>query len=151
MDKKEYFRQYLLHNKDKIKEVKQQYRQLHKDRVRESDRLYRLENRDKIKESKRLSDTLYRIRNKDKLRETMREKYLQNHKTPNSYIPRGAVLKSWKSPNSVRKYFDSIGKELHVSNYEDWYRISRVQIRDLGGMASQFLCRYFLIFVFLSL
>src|SRR5689334_9639565 len=46
------------------------------------------------------------------------------------------VLKSWKTPEVVRDYFESIKSKLHISHYTDWYRISRTQIMELGGAYS---------------
>jgi hypothetical protein len=132
--KKEYLRQYYIRNEDKIREAKRLYRLLNKDKIKESDRLYRLQNQDKLKKSKRQYDLRYRVRNEDKLREALRAKYIRQHEHPHAYLPRAAPQKSWKSPSSVRKYFEAIAKELHVNEPTDWYRISRTQIRNLGGV-----------------
>ena len=52
------------------------------------------------------------------------------------YHRESKVLKSWKTPELVRDYFESIKAKLHISHYSGWYRISRTQIRDLGGAYS---------------
>jgi len=39
----------------------------------------------------------------------------------------------WKDRNSVREFFQFCKNELQITNKEDWYRVSRVQISHLGG------------------
>jgi hypothetical protein len=53
---------------------------------------------------------------------------------PEAYSARDSVLKSWKSQKSVRDFFDSVSSRLLISNHTDWYRVSRSQIGNLGGV-----------------
>jgi hypothetical protein len=157
--RKSYDRQYQLRNKDKVKESKREYHLQNLDKMNDSFRQYRLLNRDKIQETMRWRhsqegdkfkdyDRQYYLQNKDKLqqssrqyhlehgakrRDLQRRYYLQRHSNPEAYLPRTA-LKSWKSPELVREYFESIAKYLHIVEPSDWQRISRVQLRYLGGM-----------------
>jgi hypothetical protein len=153
-DWKEYDRKYRDRNKDKLKESKSSYylRNLeikreyasHKDpkwrdrdngpRNKKKDREYVRQYLVRTKDQKRVYDRQYRLDNKDKARDYSRLKYLRNHGNPASYNPRHAALKSWRAPELVREYFESIAKQLQISDYTDWYRISRLQIYDLGGM-----------------
>jgi hypothetical protein len=95
-------------------------------------RHYRLGNKSNIRESQRK----YRGRNKDRVRETLQDYYLRHHDNPEIYLPRNNEAKSWKTPELARDYFESIAKQLAISTHSDWYRISRDQVRNLGGIVS---------------
>jgi hypothetical protein len=110
-DKKEYFRQYYLR---------------YQSHIRQSNREYYNDN----KNSRKIYERNYYIRNKDIMKGYYRDYYIKNKENPGPYIRHN---KSWKTPELVRKYFDSIAHLLSVSSYMDWYRISRAQIRQLGG------------------
>jgi hypothetical protein len=49
-----------------------------------------------------------------------------------SIVPR--PKKSWKTSLEVRNFFDSLAPQLHISQPDDWYRISGSQVNKLGGM-----------------
>jgi hypothetical protein len=151
--RKDYERQYLLLNNDKMKEYHHRYRARNPDKMKEYERarnqdkrresklLYRMRNEDKIREWKRR----YQLRHKDKISDSKRDYYLRKHDSPESYLPRNTIVKSWKTAEEIREHFDSIAKRLQITHYTDWYRISRSQIRELGGMESLL---YFLFFFF---
>jgi hypothetical protein len=137
---KESNRQHYLQNKDKVSELNRKYRVANKEKLREAkdyheelERHCLLENKAK----KREYDRRYRRLNKDKLRESKRNYRLQSLENPETYTPRTMACKSWKTPASVREYFESISQQLHVAEHTDWYRISRVQIYGLGGVDRQ--------------
>jgi hypothetical protein len=148
--KKEYDRQYYLQTKDKRRNSKHEYYLRFRDRNQEKmkvsdnryqplnkngyDRLYYSQKSDKRRDTKRVYDRLYRAQNKDKIKESFRAKYILNRENPDAYLPRISEFYSWKSPELVRQYFDSISKQLLINDHNDWYRISRAQIRNIGGM-----------------
>src|SRR5690242_16983025 len=39
----------------------------------------------------------------------------------------------WKDQNNHRKFFDWLGKKLHVKTMEDWYHIGKKDVCDNGG------------------
>jgi hypothetical protein len=140
-----YHRQYTMRHKDSVREYRREYndrksdakrlsnRQYHadnKDTVRDYYRKYYLRNKDNLREMRRD----YKIRNRDNVLDSQRDYYLRSKDYPEYYSPRKRALRSWKSPELVRKYFDSVAEQLSVSNYTDWYRISRNQVARLGGM-----------------
>jgi hypothetical protein len=129
---KDAYDEYYLLNKDRISEAMRDYGLQNMDKKRDYDRRYNLQTKDKKKESHRQ----YRKQNQDKIRELKREYHRDNHDSPASYYPRQALNKSWKSPELVREYFESIAQQLHISDFSDWYRISRGQIKSLDGMQS---------------
>jgi hypothetical protein len=55
------------------------------------------------------------------------EKYLKKFGVPR--IPR----KSWKTPDDVWLFLESMAKSLQVRDREDWYRVGVAQIAKLGG------------------
>jgi hypothetical protein len=136
--KREFSQRYSRENKDVLREPKRQYRVRNKERKEEYTRQFRLKKKakrlrrlvplrsdDLLRESKRF----YRSRNKDKLKVSQRLYRLLDKM-------RGGVVresKSWKTSELVREYFESITTQLSVSHQEDWYRISRSMIRNLGG------------------
>jgi hypothetical protein len=95
---------------------------------------YYIRNKDIISELKRDNYT----RNKRNFREYRRQHYIRSKEFPELYSPRDITIKSWKTPELVRDFFDAIGKKLSISNYTDWYRVSRPQILYLGGMCCFF-------------
>jgi hypothetical protein len=107
-------------------------------------REYRVRNRDKLQEWNREynntkecsleSKREYNFRNKDRRRKYYLDYYIRKNYNPESYLARNDLFKSWRTPELVRKYFDSIAEQLHIADYYDWYRISRSQLRNLGGM-----------------
>lgn len=118
-------------NRDKINESKRKYYATNKDFAKESNRDYYLKNKDK----KREYDHEYRLLNKPKIRDSKRRNYLRKLENSDSYRSLNSESKSWKTPETVRSYFDSIAGQLSISDPTDWYRISRVQIRDFGGLS----------------
>jgi hypothetical protein len=157
-EKKDYDRKYNLQNKYKRSEYKLYYRAEHVDRKKlyneqyhlqhndkeiESKRRYRLENKDRKREYFRR----YNYLNKDKIRDSNRQYRVEHHSNPEIYLPRNIESKSWKSPELVREYFESIAKQLNISNFSDWYRISRMQVIELEGTTtrSTFVISFFLL------
>jgi hypothetical protein len=159
----QYYRDYYLRNKNSIKESRRSYYGRHKDTKRLLNRDYYARNKDTLREyycdynvrkkddilaskrryysrnkdNKRRYDRDYYLRNKDDIRDSNRDYYVKNKLNPDDYSPRDIVLKSWKSPDLVREYFESISSLLLISNYNDWYRVSRHQIGHLRGMSSR--------------
>jgi hypothetical protein len=142
-NRKDYDRRYYLRHKDKKKEKQLQYYVRNRDRLVDSQndaqfrnktknyrREYRSRNEGKMREFQRL----HYLQNRDKRKETQRQYRMQQHENPEHFFPRYSVIKSWKSPERVREFFESIATQLLISHYTDWYRISRVQIRHLGGL-----------------
>lgn len=70
-----------------------------------------------------------RRRNIEQRKEYDREYYLQSLESPSDYSPG----KSWKNPATLRGYFESIANEISITTHSDWYRVSRLQIVQLGG------------------
>jgi hypothetical protein len=126
LEKKDYNRDFYLRNQDNIRDAKRAYYVQKKDDKKEYNRFYYLRSKAK------------RRRPLDFNREYQQNYYIQNKENSELYTPRESLLKSWKSPELVREYFDSIATQLHISNHSDWYRISRLQIGDLGGMCLSF-------------
>jgi hypothetical protein len=131
-DRRKYKEQYRRKNREKVKDYvqrydleRQQYRLRNSEKKKDYERQYGLENKEK-RESK---NRAFRANNVDLLREYNREKFSRENETP-----RKRVVRSWKSPASIREFFESLRGQLHISNLSDWYRISRTQIYELGGM-----------------
>eukprot|EP01127_Copromyxa_protea_P014851 TRINITY_DN4197_c0_g1_i1.p1 TRINITY_DN4197_c0_g1~~TRINITY_DN4197_c0_g1_i1.p1 ORF type:complete len:722 (+),score=134.76 TRINITY_DN4197_c0_g1_i1:213-2168(+) len=114
-------REYYLKNKEAIKEKMKEYHQKNKEVIKEREREYRSNNREAIKE--RLRE--YRLNNKEEINKQRREHRLNNP------IPR--KTRNWQTPENVREFFESVGKQLYIAEPSDWYRISRDQLTNLGG------------------
>jgi hypothetical protein len=127
--KRDYERQFYLQHKDRKKDYIRQYNLLNEDKKKDYGREYYLQNEDKTKEYFRQ----YVDENKNKVKELNRQLRARNHDHPESYLPRTSENKSWKTPDAVRNYFESVSNELGISSYHDWYRISSFQIHSLGG------------------
>jgi hypothetical protein len=54
--------------------------------------------------------------------------------------------KSWKTPEEVRQFLESIAKKLQVTESSDWYRVGVDQMKQLGG---NFLIRFIEFRIFL--
>jgi hypothetical protein len=152
--KKEYNRRYNLLHKDKISysnglyrsgnlDTILQHRFQNKDKKKEYDREYNLRYRNveyhrqyylRNRDSKKDATREYEMRHKDKIRDSKRRYRIRNHPNPETYHPRDIQSKSWKSPDLVREFFNSIANQLHISNYNDWYRVSMSQIQSLEGV-----------------
>jgi hypothetical protein len=162
LDKRAYLREYALRKKDTIREYKRNYYNQNKDNTveskREYDRLYSKANKD----SMRAYIRKYNTRNKDKLKYSIREYVHRNKENIRDYIgeyhngnclfrtdsnnyPRKTSRKSWKTPEVVRDYFESMKRQLLIVNYTDWYRISRTQLVKLGGAYSLMIVSHCLI------
>lgn len=137
--KKVYDSEYKIQNKEKMKESNREYYLRNKDKKLEYDKKYKIENKDKIKEyyreykiqnEQKMKDYFreYKILNKDKIKQFYIEKNIERNN--GIYIP----LYSWKTQDSVRKYFERIAPLLYISDLSDWYRISRTQITDMKGI-----------------
>lgn len=155
-------RRYYTQNKDRKRETRNQtinsesrraYSVVNIDKLREYERLYHAENKDtraeyqrqyyfKVRDRKKSSqcdnkislkeyNQSYYTQNHDKILDAKRLSYCRQHGR-NSYLVR-VDAKSWKTPAIVREYFDATAKQLQIADYSDWYRISRVQMSDIGG------------------
>lgn len=142
---------YSLQNEDKTKQKKREYYMMN----RSSFQSYSMQNKEMIKlakqrysrhysESVKEMKHVYYLQNQDTQRETKRQYYLRRHTNPAAYLPREQGYKSWKTPEHVREYFASIAPRLRIASNHDWYRISRPQIRSLGGVYRPELIRCFL-------
>lgn len=107
-----YDRLYYRQNKDKLNEQHRQFCTRNKDSRKEYHRQFRAQNKDKMKEASRLYVIRHRIGEPSPAR------------------------RSWKTPELVRDYFETVAKKLQILEYSDWYRISDFQIRNLGGAHS---------------
>lgn len=136
------------------KEIDRRFRIRNKDQRNNYSRLYRFRNPDKVvtrevtvvdlkmkeyetsrnKDKRRESKRQYYFRNKDRIGESLQQYYVRTHKTPDIYLRRNDFLKSWKSPELVRDYFSSVAGQLQISKHSDWYRVSRGQLCELGGV-----------------
>jgi hypothetical protein len=128
-DKRNYFREYKIKNRDQINEKKRVYRLLNKETLNKKQREYYLENKEKVNEK----DLKYSNQNKDKINERYRENYIKKNKEINEQYEPRERNKKWKDRVSTRLYFDSLTNLFQISHYSDWYRISAYQIRKCGG------------------
>jgi hypothetical protein len=129
-NRRDYSRDYLLRKSDDLKEKNHQFYIRNKDNIKEKSRNYYVGN----KVDRKDYDHKYYVRNRDNWREWNRKYYFQSIEFPETYVSRDAANKSWKSPELVREYFESIGKKLGISIHADWYLISRFQLVNLGGV-----------------
>jgi hypothetical protein len=118
----------------------------------EQGRVTRRRNLDEVKanDSMRESTAKSRLRNHDnKRKEYLRQYELENmemraflrkerREAKVSSRATVSVGRTLKSPALIREFFESLRAQLHISNYTDWYRISRPQIYQLGGMHRDF-------------
>lgn len=134
---------YYIRNKDTIREYNREYFSLNKGKERLNKREYYIQNKDQIRGSQRkyylkkrqeacLYHSDYRHRNVEKVRKY----YIETKTNPTDYSPRLCVAKSWRTPETVREYFESVADPLRVSSLSDWYRISRPQVAERAGMMS---------------
>lgn len=128
-DRRKYRREYYAENSNKIKESTLGYYFQNKDRMKESQRRYRLQHRGEMA----LYERGYRRRHKDTVNESQRRYYFRDHVNPDAYLARDFEFKSWKSPQSLREYFEFVALQLRISSPADWRRVSRPQITELGG------------------
>eukprot|EP01124_Arcella_intermedia_P002785 TRINITY_DN11518_c0_g1_i4.p1 TRINITY_DN11518_c0_g1~~TRINITY_DN11518_c0_g1_i4.p1 ORF type:complete len:468 (-),score=107.57 TRINITY_DN11518_c0_g1_i4:30-1433(-) len=144
---------YRIQNKESISEKHKQYRQGHKEALQERTKIYYLLNKDKIKsrlkcyynenrELIRMRKKEYRVRNKETIREVNKNYYMKN-KGAISVIKRSYYLKHrnpkiirriWNKKEDVIQFFEYAGEQLFVRDPLDWYRISRIQIKNVGGI-----------------
>jgi hypothetical protein len=129
-ERRESMRDYYRRNGDRRKEYDHAYCVRKKDKIRDYYRAYNIRNTAEVKQSKRD----YYLRNKDDILKAKRGYYLRTMESPETYSPRNAAFKSWKSPELVREFFDAIGRQLSISHHTDWYRVSRPQVVKLGGI-----------------
>jgi hypothetical protein len=124
-DRKDYFAQYRVENDDKLKEYKWNFGRRNKQKKKEYDYHYRLRHLSK----KRDYFHDYCRQNEEKVRNYRVE-------SKDGCINTSALrsLKSWKSPEEVRMFFEIVSRSLRISSYSDWYRIARSQIELFGGM-----------------
>jgi hypothetical protein len=148
VDRRDYLREYAIRNQATKREYDRRYRILKRDERKEYNRNYTSRNQDSVKVSrqqyamrmraeKRHYDREYYARNKDTKRDYFRDYYLRTaDSTLDNYSPRSDdfAAKSWRSAESVREFFDHIGKQLAITEFTDWYRISRPQVAQFGGV-----------------
>lgn len=127
---------------EKAQQRKRKKEKTEEDRKREREyaRQYRLAH----KEATLQREKLYRSQNRELLRERQRQHYIKKQDTTRNYLPRKKyvvllftvihVSKSWKNQEKVREFLESVKEQLHITDRCDWYRISRVQICEVGGM-----------------
>jgi hypothetical protein len=61
------------------------------------------------------------------------------------YVPRETFNQPWKSRFAVREFFDRIGaNEFRIGDLSDWYRVSRPQVSQFGGIVHSFCLFMFL-------
>jgi hypothetical protein len=142
--KRDYYRDYNIRKMDALRESSRNYYIRNKDEKLEYTREYYNRNKVDIKQSKHD----HYLRNKDKKGTYHQQQYVANKDDPNLYSPRELPTKSWKTPQQVRDYFDSIAQHLCISSHIDWYRISRLQVGALRGMSN--VVTIFLFFSFLG-
>lgn len=133
--KREYDRRYYLLNKDKKGSLVKQYHLRNKDKISAAKRDYYILNKSDLAKANRS----YHARNADRVRELKREFYVRHRDHDNlaAYHPRTVDqlrLRSWRTPEQVREFFDSIAPRLQIAHHADWYRVSRELICELGGM-----------------
>lgn len=135
----DYHRQYYLQNKDKNTELRIS------GEMGDYQRGYSLRNNEKTAE--------YRKRSKD-WKVANRQYYRQYSRGKREYyqLYRGNQKSnlSWKTPDLVRSYFDSIAARLNISNFADWYRISKKQMDQYGGTSISTVVALFLCFCCIS-
>lgn len=125
-----YYRDYMIQNKEKKMQYNLKYKLKHNEKVLEYERTYRLLKKLKKKDYNRE----YRLKNGDKLRELARMTNIMKKIQKNSNFIPPPKLKSWKSIESLRNYFESTSRTLHITELSDWYRVSRNQIHETGGI-----------------
>jgi hypothetical protein len=139
-------REYYRRNKDSMKESMREYHRTyyfqHKNHTGED--VYQFQ-RERIcnelrKRNREEANRAYYLRNKDKNRE--RESYIRAVKK-SAGSTRLMGRRSLKTPALVRDYIEALGKQLHISDYTDWYRISRTQITNVGGLFHLICCSSF--------
>lgn len=128
----EYYRRYRTENKDKLNELQRHYFDQYKDKQNDYQRYYRAQNKDKSVAMQRQ----YYVLKQHERRLSRRMRYIRQHAKRDAYQPRNGATKSWKTPELVREYLDSIAERLAISTFTDWYRVSREQILALGGLVT---------------
>lgn len=126
----DYNRDYYLRNKESWKGSNHGY---YSDNFRERVNYFR-KYYDRNVENKCDSNSDYNELNRETRRISNRVNYVKALRNPTSYCPRDSMIKSWKTRERIREYLGSLGKQLFISQFTDWYRISRAQICHLGGM-----------------
>eukprot|EP01124_Arcella_intermedia_P024109 TRINITY_DN3987_c0_g2_i2.p1 TRINITY_DN3987_c0_g2~~TRINITY_DN3987_c0_g2_i2.p1 ORF type:complete len:480 (-),score=120.91 TRINITY_DN3987_c0_g2_i2:412-1851(-) len=114
---------YKQNNQEAIKEQQSNWRNQNRLTIQETIKKYHLKNKHTIK----LQKQLYYIKNKHTIKLKLSHYRLQ-HKKPRKHL-------IWTNPLHVTQFFESAKVQLHISNPDDWYRISRTQINQLGGGA----------------
>lgn len=122
-------KEYILKNKERLKEYQKTYRMLNKKKLKETLKEYYLKHKEKLNEKHKL----YRIINKKTENEKAMIRYMKKKKEKNHNYLLRKNLYSWKDKESVRNFFDSNSKLFHISQLSDWYRISMAQICKVGG------------------
>eukprot|EP01124_Arcella_intermedia_P028018 TRINITY_DN5608_c0_g1_i1.p1 TRINITY_DN5608_c0_g1~~TRINITY_DN5608_c0_g1_i1.p1 ORF type:complete len:508 (+),score=131.08 TRINITY_DN5608_c0_g1_i1:7-1530(+) len=144
---KKQIKDYVIHNKDSIKLQQKEYRKRNKEAINAQKRIYRINNRDAIKAKKKVYNLKnkealsvqqkwyrlknkeaiekYRQENKEKIRLQKRKYYLKNKKPRKSKV--------WTDQKEVREFFEYAKGQLYLEGEEDWYRVSRMQMNNIGG------------------
>jgi hypothetical protein len=154
-NRKHSMRDYLDRNEERIRdkvreydgnrnELKRDYDRFHYTQndtnIRKSQREYATRNQDNLNESgkdhySRNKENMREIRSEYNSRnEDTRRAYYVGHRSSTGVYAARLSSKSWKTPELVRAYFDSIKGTLLIADYTDWYRVSRTQIAKHGGV-----------------
>lgn len=127
-------REYRLKSKSKIREKERDYEIKNKERIKERKKKYNRINKEIISTKKRE----FYLKNREAIIDRQRLYNIQKKKEKNlNYLPplfRTKYLFSWKDKDSTRKYFDFVTPLLHINDLSDWYRISKTQIIQTGGL-----------------
>jgi hypothetical protein len=121
----QYEREYYQKNREKIIQGMSEYNQRNRGRILQYMHDYNKKNRDKILH--------HHQKNKEKMQRARREVLSQKRKARGLPPPR--KYSSWKSVTEVRNFLLQVGDLYHIQNWpEDWYRVSKDQLRLAGGM-----------------
>eukprot|EP01124_Arcella_intermedia_P023473 TRINITY_DN3740_c0_g5_i1.p1 TRINITY_DN3740_c0_g5~~TRINITY_DN3740_c0_g5_i1.p1 ORF type:complete len:451 (-),score=106.92 TRINITY_DN3740_c0_g5_i1:69-1256(-) len=100
-------------------------RRKRKEEAKERREEERRKNMEAIVLARKEKQRIYKLNNKEKIREKQRLYYISRRK-PRQY-------KVWNCPIRVREFLEYARERLFVSEPMDWYRISFVQMRKIGG------------------
>jgi hypothetical protein len=131
-------RNYYLKNKEKVKEIqREQYQVDVENTTSNKEKLNSLRReRYNLNTENRDKKVAYYLENKEILNQKKKERYFKTQNSRSDYIPRPSnhkPIKSWKSPELIRNFLESIKQELGISEYTDWYRVSRSLVDKFGG------------------
>eukprot|EP01124_Arcella_intermedia_P025305 TRINITY_DN4503_c1_g2_i2.p1 TRINITY_DN4503_c1_g2~~TRINITY_DN4503_c1_g2_i2.p1 ORF type:complete len:395 (-),score=66.80 TRINITY_DN4503_c1_g2_i2:843-2027(-) len=79
----------------------------------------------------KMQKKIYRLKNKDKIKVISRRYYLKKRQKHNLII---RTYRDWSDPTQVKLFFEHASRHLFITHPADWYRISRDQIKHVGGV-----------------